>query len=259
VTAAAAAQASWSQVPAIERAGLVLAATDSFIRLAGLPELLTREQGKPLAEARIEVSQHADFAAYFAGKAAALDIGESRPTEGVDLRVYSAPVGVIAIITPFNWPVALTFTKVIPALIAGNAVVIKPAPTTPLAVITAVRAMAAGLPPGLISVVTGGVDVPQALTTHPLVRAVSFTGSTRTGGAVAAAATATIKNVTLELGGNDPAILLDDVELGPQLFETLVQSAFISSGQVCFALKRSSQALARSSRSSASALAWTRP
>jgi acyl-CoA reductase-like NAD-dependent aldehyde dehydrogenase len=238
VTAAAAAQVTWSRVPATERAGLVLAATDSFIQLAGLPELLTREQGKPLAEAQIEVSQHADFAAYFAGKAAALDSGESRPTENADLRVYSAPVGVIAIITPFNWPVALTFTKVIPALIAGNAVVIKPAPTTPLAVITAVRALAAGLPPGLVSVVTGGVDVPQALTTHPLVRAVSFTGSTRTGGAVAAAATSGIKNVTLELGGNDPAILLDDVVLGPKLFQALVQSAFISSGQVCFALKR---------------------
>jgi acyl-CoA reductase-like NAD-dependent aldehyde dehydrogenase len=236
---AASVQPEWARRPAVERAALVVAAAKAAAAVPGLAELLTREQGKTIAEAHGEVAGMEVFAGYYAAKAAQLDAGELRPTQpGLNVRIYSEPVGVVAVITPFNWPIGLSTCKAFPALIAGNAVVIKPAPTTPLAVIAVVRAMAEVLPKGILSVVTGGLDVPEALTTHPLVRMVSFTGSTRTGGLVASSAGRTIKNVNLELGGNDAAILLDDVELTPALFQTLVASAFITSGQVCFALKR---------------------
>jgi aldehyde dehydrogenase len=236
---AAKVQPEWARRSAVERAAAVVAAAEAAAAVPGLAELLTREQGKTIAEAREEVAGMGVFAGFYAGKAARLDAGELRTDlPGLRAHIYSEPVGVVAIITPFNWPLGLTTSKMFPALIAGNAVVIKPAPSTPLAVITAIRAMAEVLPKGLLSVVTGGLEVPEALVTHPLVRMVSFTGSTRTGGLVAASAGRTLKNVHLELGGNDPALLLEDMVLTPELFRTLVGVAFITTGQVCFALKR---------------------
>jgi acyl-CoA reductase-like NAD-dependent aldehyde dehydrogenase len=236
---AARVQPDWARRPAVERAAAVVAAASAAAAVPGLAELLTREQGKTIAEAREEVAGMGVFSSFYAAKAGQLDAGELRTQQpGLSARIYSEPVGVVAVITPFNWPLGLSMSKAFPALIAGNAVVIKPAPSTPLAVITAIRAMADVLPKGILSVVTGGLEVPEALITHPLVRMVSFTGSTRTGGLVASNASRTLKNVHLELGGNDPALLLEDMVLTPELFRTLVGVAFITSGQVCFALKR---------------------
>jgi acyl-CoA reductase-like NAD-dependent aldehyde dehydrogenase len=236
---AAKVQADWARLPAVERAAMVVKAAAAAAEVPGLAEMLTREQGKTIAEAREEVAGMALFAGFYAAKAEQLDAGELRTNEpGLTARIYSEPVGVVAIITPFNWPLGLSTSKAFPALIAGNAIVVKPAPTTPLAVIAAFRAMAEVLPKGLVSVVTGGVEVPEALCTHPLVRMVSFTGSTRTGGIVASTATRTLKNVHLELGGNDPALFLEDMVLTPELFRSLVGVAFVTTGQVCFALKR---------------------
>jgi aldehyde dehydrogenase len=239
VRGAVAAQPGWAALSAVDRAATVRRAVEAASGVPGLAELLTREQGKVLAESQAEVGGMSYFAQYFETKAHILDEGELRQDDdNLRVTVFDDPVGVVAIITPFNWPVGITMAKVIPALIAGNALVIKPAPTTPLAMIAVVRAMAPHLPPGLISVLTGDLAVPQALIAHPLVRMVSFTGSTRTGRAVAAAASSTIKNVSLELGGNDPAILLRDVELDESLFAALAANAFITAGQVCFAIKR---------------------
>lgn len=239
VVGAAATQPAWAALSAGERAQRVLAGAQAMADLPGLAEILTREQGKTLGEARGEVGAVPFFASYFAAKADLLDQGELRSNDPACIvRIWSEPVGVVAIITPHNWPVGITMAKVVPALIAGNSVVVKPAPTTPLALLIGLAAVAEHLPAGLLSVVTGGLDVPQALITHPRVRMVSFTGSTRTGALVAASAAGTIKNISLELGGNDPAILLDDVEVTPQLCQKLIASSFITAGQVCFALKR---------------------
>jgi aldehyde dehydrogenase len=239
VGAAVSAQRRWATTSAVERAALVVAGTAAAARLESLAETLTREQGKVVAESGIEIDTTVGMAQHYQALAESLDQVEHRSSskDGF-VDVFRRPVGVVGLITPNNWPYALTLTKLVPALIAGNAVVVKPAPTTPFAVIAAVRALAERLPEGLVSVVTGGDDVPRALVTHPDVRMISFTGSTRTGRAVAADAAGTIKNVSLELGGNDAGIVLDDVEVTPEFVQRIVQAAFTTSGQVCFALKR---------------------
>jgi aldehyde dehydrogenase len=204
-----------------------------------MPEILTREQGKILGEARLEVGSTVPHAQHYQGLAAQLEQPDQRQSgESGYVDVYRTPVGVVGLITPFNWPYALTLTKLAPALIAGNSVIVKPAPSTPLAVIAAVRAFAERLPAGVVSILTGANDVPQALVTHPGVRMINFTGSTATGRVVAAAAAGTIKNVALELGGNDAAVVLDDTEITPESCQKIVGAAFLTSGQVCFALKR---------------------
>jgi acyl-CoA reductase-like NAD-dependent aldehyde dehydrogenase len=155
------------------------------------------------------------------------------------MRRLDDPVGVVAAITPSNWPFALSAAKIVPALLAGNGVVVKPAPTTPLTVLRAVQAIADCFPPGLISVVTGEADVIGArLVDHPLVRMVSFTGGIATGRLVGGQCARTVKTAVLELGGNDAALLLEDVEVDDALCSNLVAGAFTTTGQVCFAIKR---------------------
>jgi acyl-CoA reductase-like NAD-dependent aldehyde dehydrogenase len=239
VRAGASVQPSWAARSAADRAEIVVTAATAAAAIEGLPALLTREQGKLLAEAAIEVGSTVAYAQHYAGLTGLSNQPERRLSDSSGfVDVHRVPLGVVALITPFNWPYALTMTKLFPALIAGNSVMVKPAPSTPLAVIAGVRAFAERLPEGLVSMLTGGVDVPQALVTHPVVRMVNFTGSTATGRLVAAAAAKTIKNVALELGGNDAAVVLDDVEITPELCQKLVDAAFVTSGQVCFALKR---------------------
>jgi len=239
VRAAARAQQGWAAQPAVQRAAAVVRAVAAIGAIPHLAETLSREQGKTITEARGEVAILRHFAAYYAEKAPLLDQARLRTDRAdMNVRIRSEPLGVVAIITPFNWPLALTVTRVAPALIAGNSVVVKPAPTTPLAVLTAVAAMAEHLLPGVLSVLTGDNDVPEALTKHPLVGMVSFTGSTKTGGKVAANAVASIKKIELELGGNDAAIFLDDADLAGDVLAKVVQSAFTTAGQVCHAVKR---------------------
>jgi len=153
------------------------------------------------------------------------------------VRVEKVPVGVVAAIVPWNAPMSLTMGKVGPALAAGNCIVVKPSPYAPVAVSEALKTVAGFFPPGVINIVHGEDDVGTALTHHCLVRKISFTGGTRTGRAVMAAAALSVKNIGLELGGNDPAIVLDDV-LPSEIVSEIIKGVFPRSGQVCYAIKR---------------------
>ncbi len=149
------------------------------------------------------------------------------------------PHGVVAAILPFNWPVSVMANKVLPALLAGDTVVVKAPPTCPGTVLLVAAAMAAVLPPGVLNVVNGpGAALGAALVGHPGVDMVSFTGGVGTGQAVMAAAAATTRPVVLELGGNDAAILAPDVAVDAALADRIVEAAFVTSGQVCMAIKR---------------------
>jgi len=201
--------------------------------------LETRNAGKPLSDARDEINLVADVFEYYAG-AATKHLGETIPvaSAGLDFTVRE-PVGVCALIVPWNFPLVIASWKVAPALACGNAMVLKPAPETPL---TALRlaelAAEAGLPEGVLNVVPGpGPGCGSALVEHPLVRKVSFTGSTKTGTAVMRAAAEGIKRVSLELGGKSPNVVFDDADLD-LCVEKSVWSVFSNAGQDCCARSR---------------------
>jgi len=240
VEAARKAQTEWAARPAVERAAVLAEAADRIAGLDGLDELLIREQGKVAWEAGFEVGFFEAMSSYYAAMAPALDEGELVVDDGLgQLRVFSEPVGIVGAITPWNWPFALTAVKVVPALLAGNAVIVKPASNTPLTVMRALGAIADLFPSGLLSVVTGpGSTVGRRLLEHPLVRKVSLTGSTETGREAAAVAGQTVKNLTLELGGNDAALVLDDAVIDEGLCGNIVSGAFTTTGQLCFGVKR---------------------
>ncbi|MBQ0141083.1 MAG: aldehyde dehydrogenase family protein [Kurthia sp.] len=145
--------------------------------------------------------------------------------------------GVVAAIVPWNMPLILTMNKLGPALVAGNTIVIKPSPFAPLALTLVLRKIAELFPPGVINVTNGDIAVGEVLSQHPLVRKVAFTGGTNTGKIVMANAAQTIKEVTLELGGNDPAIVLEDADF-EKIIPKLLKGVFTRSGQICFAVKR---------------------
>ena len=240
IDSAVKAQAVWAAIPATERANLVGEAAKRIEDLEGLAELVTREQGKVGWEADFEVGVFEGVAAANAEWSARLDEGDLLTDDGMgQLRQVWDPVGVVAAITPSNWPFALTSAKLVPALIAGNAVIVKPAPTTPLAILTACHAIADLFPAGLLSVVTGDpAETAGRLLDHPHVRMVSFTGGTATGRAIAARCASTLKTTTLELGGNDAAVLLDDAVVDERLCGDIISGAFTTTGQLCFAIKR---------------------
>ena len=240
VEAARKAQVEWAARPAVERAEVLAEAADRIAGLDGLDELLIREQGKVAWEAGFEVGFFEAMSTYYGAMAPGLDEGELVVDDGMgQLRVFHEPVGLVGAITPWNWPFALTAVKVVPALLAGNAVIVKPASNTPLTVMRALGAITDLFPSGLLAVVTGpGSTVGRRLLEHPLVRKVSLTGSTETGREAAAVAAATVKNVTLELGGNDAALILDDAEIDEALCGNLVSGAFTTTGQLCFGVKR---------------------
>ncbi len=240
VEAAAKAQEAWAAVPAVERAAVVLEAAERIGAIEALDELLIREQGKVRWEASFEVGFFEAMAAFYAEKAADLDAGQVAVDDGLGvLRVFHEPLGVAAAITPWNWPFALTAVKVVPALIAGNAVIVKPASSTPLTVLRALAEISPLFPDGLLAVLTGpGPVVGRRLLAHPEVRKVAFTGSTETGREAAAIAAGTVKNLTLELGGNDAALILDDAVVDERLCGDLVGAAFTTTGQLCFGIKR---------------------
>ena len=220
---------------ATRRAGLAAAAEAIAAEAEPLARLLTLEQGKPLAAARIEVGIALRILRHYAA-------WEDRPevirdAAGERVSIDRIPVGVAGLIVPWNYPLAILFMKLGPALRAGNAVVVKPAPTTPLATLRLAAILATVLPPGVVNTVTGGSAVGQALTAHPGIAKLSFTGSTATGRAVMGAAAPTLKRLTLELGGNDPAIVLADADIG-RTAARLYASAFSNAGQVCAAVKR---------------------
>ena len=229
------AQLSW-KLDAAARTEALLAAADAVDAAAKeLGPLLTAEQGKPVAQAIGEAKGVALWLRHFAK----LDLPREviQDDERVFAEVVRRPVGVVAAITPWNFPLSMAAWKFAPALRAGNTVVVKPSPYTPLATLRLGEVLRDVLPPGVLNIVSGGDELGGWMTSHPLVRKISFTGSVATGKKVAAAAAPDLKRVTLELGGNDPAIVLDDVDT-EKVAEKLFWSAFRNSGQVCIAVKR---------------------
>ena len=200
-----------------------------------LAQLLTREQGKPLAKASGEIAGAAKWCTYTARLEMPVEV--ALDNDRVRVEVRRRPHGVVAAITPWNYPVSLAVWKIAPALLAGNTIVLKPSPFTPLATLRLGEILRDVLPPGVLNVVSGGDALGAWMTAHPAVRKISFTGSVATGKLVAAAAAPDLKRVTLELGGNDPAIVLSDVDVG-RVAKRLFWGAFENSGQVCSAIKR---------------------
>ncbi|MCX5542109.1 aldehyde dehydrogenase family protein [Paraburkholderia sp. CNPSo 3076] len=241
VQAAARAARGWAALTVEERIDRVrqaAAAVKTTHDLDRLAVLLTREQGKILTESKLEIGRVEGVIDYWSRTTKR--VLTENAIEDHHGRRYSGyvPVGPVGIVTPWNWPVSLAVMKIIPALMAGNTVVIKPAPSATLTISAIVTAMAANLPPGVLNLVNGEAVVGAQLVAHPLIRKVVFTGSTQSGRKVYEACAPAIKNLTLELGGNDAAILLDDVIIDDDLVEALVRAAFITSGQVCWAIKR---------------------
>lgn len=232
---------SWKHEPASRRAAILQKWHDLLVaHTEDLAGILTAEQGKPLTEARAEVAYGADYVGWFAGEALRID-GEILQAPSPDKRVIvlKQPVGLCAAITPWNFPIAMVTRKVAPALAAGCAMVVKPAPQTPFSCLAiAELALRAGLPSGLLSVVTGEASViGPVLSTHPLVRKLSFTGSTEVGKLLIAQASGTIKKVTMELGGNAPFVVFEDADLEAAVTGLMV-SKFRASGQTCICANR---------------------
>jgi acyl-CoA reductase-like NAD-dependent aldehyde dehydrogenase len=201
-----------------------------------LARLLTQEQGKPLRTmAEPEVDQSISWIRQIAERRILVEVVEETAEHIVEL--HHTPLGVIGAITPWNFPVLLALWKVAPALITGNTMVIKPSPFTPLSALRFGQIAQSILPPGVLSIVSGGNELGPQLTSHPDIAKISFTGSTETGKHVLRAAAGTVKRVTLELGGNDAAIILPDADyrsIIPQLF----WGAVGNSGQWCVGIKR---------------------
>ncbi len=236
VAAAKAAFKTWRKVPMEERRALVMKLADAIdARTDEFARLLTQEQGKPLAESTAEITYTGAFLRYLASLSLENRLIEDNDNRRVELR--RKPLGVVGCIIPWNFPVLIVAFKAPVALLAGNTIVIKPAPTTPLTTLRLGELMAAIFPAGVINIVTDQNDLGGVLTNHPDIAKISFTGSTETGKKVMASAASSIKRITLELGGNDAAIVLPDVDpkvVAPGIFG----GATMNAGQVCLAVKR---------------------
>ena len=217
ISAAADAMREWAQLPAKSRAGLLRRWFDLLMaNQEDLALLMTAEQGKPLAEARGEVAYGASYIEWF-GEEAKRAYGDVIPGPAPDKRIVCIrqPVGVVAAITPWNFPIAMITRKAAPALAAGCCIVIKPASETPLcALALAELAARAGIPAGVLNVVAGSArEIGAELTSNPIVRKLTFTGSTPIGKELEAQCASTMKKTSMELGGNAPFIVFDDADL----------------------------------------------
>ena len=236
VAAAGAAFPKWSELAVLERAKVLARIADAIeLHAEELARLLTQEQGKPLAESRFEIIGTVAYLRFYADYKLPLKVLEDSDARFVEQR--RRPLGVVAAIVPWNYPLLLLAGKIAPALLAGNTVVAKPAPTTPVTTLRFAVLLVDIVPAGVVNVIADNGDLGAALCSHPGVRKVSFTGSTATGSKVMASAASTLKRITLELGGNDAGIVLDDVD--PTVAaEQLFNVAFANNGQICVALKR---------------------
>lgn len=240
VAAARDAYPAWSALSPSQRAVHLLSAARSLAQaIPELSPLLVRENGKTRAQAERELARSVETLEKAAGFAGWLSQADVYRSQGRTLTILREPLGVIAVISPWNHPVGLTLKRVAPALMAGNTVVVKPPLNCPLAVTRAIELLARALPPGVLNLVNGpGGTVGKQLATHPAVKMIALTGGTDTGKQVMGYAAPTLKRLSLELGGNDPAIVLQDVTVTPELARSIVRNAFYEAGQVCFAIKR---------------------
>ena len=244
IEAAQRALPGWRGMLAKERAAIMRRWADLMMdHQEDLAALLTTEQGKPLAESRVEIAYAASFLEWF-GEEAKRVYGDTIPTYMRDRRIVVAkePVGVTAGITPWNFPAAMPTRKAAPALGAGCTMVLKPAEQTPLSAL-AVAALGerAGLPPGVLSIVTGAAEdapaIGEEMTSNPVVRKLGFTGSTEVGKLLMAQCAGQVKKVSLELGGNAPFIVFDDADLDAAVAGALV-CKYRNSGQTCISANR---------------------
>lgn len=226
----------WAGLPLQARQQYVVRMSKTITaNLEELAQLLTREQGKPLAQARQEVQK----AAFWCTEMAKLELPVETVSEAAteQVRVLRVPLGVVGGIVPWNFPLALAMWKVAPSLLAGNTMVLKPSPFTPLTTLKLGELLRDVLPAGVLNVISGGDALGPLMSAHPGIDKLSFTGSTQTGRAVMASAAVNLKRLTLELGGNDAAIVLSDADveaIAPAIF----WGAFANNAQYCLAIKR---------------------
>jgi acyl-CoA reductase-like NAD-dependent aldehyde dehydrogenase len=201
----------------------------------GLARMLTQEQGKPLDKAGQEIMGSWYWLQYTASLQIPTEVLQDDKSGRIEIR--RKPLGVVAAITPWNYPLMLAIWKIGPALLAGNTVVIKPSPFTPITTLMLGEILRDLVPPGVLNVVSGGDELGAWMTNHPIPRKISFTGSVETGKKVAAAAAPDLKRITLELGGNDAAIVLSDASVDA-VANKIFWGAFENCGQICSAIKR---------------------
>jgi acyl-CoA reductase-like NAD-dependent aldehyde dehydrogenase len=236
IAGAAQAYKAW-RLTTHEQRRAVLQAISAVLTAHGdeLAELLVRETGRPMGVAQFEVGLAKQFLDYYADQELKVEILAEDGARRVEL--HRKPLGVVGAIVPWNAPLYLAANKIAPALIAGNTIVIKPPPTAPLTTLRLGELIAKRVPAGVVNIISGSNDVGAHLVAHPGIAKVAFTGSTPTGRAIMASASASLKRLTLELGGNDAAIVLADADpkaIAPALFGL----AFFNSGQVCAVIKR---------------------
>ena len=236
VNAAQLAFKSWRHSSHPDRCERLLAiAADIEQETPSLARLIVLEQGKPLELAFSEVMGAAAWTRYAAGQEIAVERVEETPTQRIEL--HRKPLGVVASITPWNWPFMIAVWHIMPALRAGNCVISKPSSLTPLSTLGLAEIIARHVPRGVINCVTGEQGFGSAITSHPGIQKIVFTGSTATGQSVMRGAASNLKRLTLELGGNDAAIVLPGTAV-EAVAEEIFQAAFLNMGQTCAALKR---------------------
>ncbi|KAK1253466.1 hypothetical protein MKX07_001543 [Trichoderma sp. CBMAI-0711] len=236
VDAAKAAFKKWSRVPYEERRAAVLAFADAIdAQRTEFRDLLISEQGKPIPQADGETDAAIEWIRGMSNIKLPEDVIEDNDRHTVTTRY--TPLGVVAAIVPWNFPLLLATGKIAPALLTGNVIIVKPSPFTPYCGLKVVELAQQFFPPGVVQSLSGDDNLGPWLTSHPGINKISFTGSTATGKLVMQSASKTLKRVTLELGGNDPAIILPDVDVD-KVAEKVALYAFLNSGQVCLNLKR---------------------
>jgi len=241
ISAAENAQKQWRETPAPKRGEILFKVAELLQQQKeSLAQDMTREMGKIISETRGDVQEAIDLTYYTAGEGRRL-LGETVPSELKNKFCMSVrmPVGIVSAITPWNFPLAIPSWKLVPALVCGNTVVIKPATDTPLSVFNFVKIFEkAGLPPGVLNLVTGsGSEVGTPMTEHEKVKLVSFTGSTDTGSLIASSCARNMKQYSLEMGGKNAIIVMDDADLDLAV-EGVIFGAFGTTGQRCTACSR---------------------
>ncbi len=227
---------SWKGTPIEERQAAVRKAADILAEHASeLSRLFTREQGRPVDMAYSEIEGSATWMKAVAEMSPPVEVAEDSDQQFVETRYL--PLGVICAISPWNFPVNLSIWKIAPALVAGNTVVLKPSPFTPLCTLRIGELFRDAFPKGVLNVISGGDDLGPMMTSHPGFAKISFTGSSATGKKVMESASKDLKRVTLELGGNDAAIVMPDVDLD-EVAEKIFFGAFFNTAQICVATKR---------------------
>lgn len=240
IEAASGAFKTWKQTSIDERITRMRKAIEK-IRAAenDIVHLLSREHGKPLYDAHGEIFVSLMWMEFACNEAASVLADEVQEHDHGKTIVSYDPIGVVAAISPWNYPIALSTIKITPALLAGNTIVLKPSPYAPLAAAKVAEIIASEFPAGVINVVYGDADVGIELTSHPLVTKIAFTGGTATAKHIIKAASETIKDMTLELGGNDAAIFLESFDVHDErAMRRIVISNFLTTGQICMIAKR---------------------